>query len=211
MSGRTSSPRVLRYSLTNWVAALWLALGGLAYGQTYYPNHEVRINDLPSLTAKSRDVADLLATSLEIIFRDKEVCCGKDSPLEDSVQRADPRVLKDVGDKLRGRHLLSDGRAIVVTAEVWPAAAGNASSGSPISEIIDKRPLLMDWNSHWYVVYGVTYGEIVADDGTQSETILKFLLLDPRYSDARRNVSFDRQTDDWGKVQGLLILRTAPQ
>jgi hypothetical protein len=69
----------------------------------------------------------------------------------------------------------------------------------------------MEWNSHWYVVDGVNYGEIVSDDGTRSETILKFLLLDPRYSDERRSVSFDRQTDDWGKVQGLLMLRVAQQ
>jgi hypothetical protein len=198
-------------ALAKWVAPLWLAVGCLAYGQVYYPNHEIRINDLPTPTAKSRDASAVLATSLEIVFRDKEICCGKDSALEDSVQRADPRSLKDVGDKLRGRHLLSDGRSIMVMAEVWPAAAGNASSGSPISEIMEKRPLLMEWNSHWYVVYGVNYGEIVADDGTQSETILKFLLLDTRYSDERRSVSFDRQTDDWGKVQGLLMLRAEPQ
>jgi hypothetical protein len=198
-------------ALAKRVAPLWLAVGCLAYGQVYYPNHEIRINDLPTLTAKSRDASAVLATSLEIVFRDTEICCGKDSALEDSVQRADPRSLKDVGDKLRGRHLLSDGRSIMVMAEVWPAAAGNASSGSPISEIMEKRPLLMEWNSHWYVVYGVNYGEIVAADGTQSETILKFLLLDTRYSDERRSVSFDRQTDDWGKVQGLLMLRAEPQ
>ena len=197
--------------LAKRVAAFWLAVGCLAHGQVYYPNHEIRISDLPVLTAKSRDASAVLATALQIIFRDKEICCGKDSALEDSVQRADPRSLKEVGDKLRGRHLLSDGRPIMVTAEVWPAAAGNASSGSPISEIMEKRPLLMEWNSHWYVVDGVNYGEIVSDDGTRSETILKFLLLDPRYSDERRSVSFDRQTDDWGKVQGLLMLRVAQQ
>ncbi len=194
--------------LVKWVAALWLAVG-LASAQTYYPNHEIRIDDLPTLTAKSRDASDVLVTSLEIIFRDKDVCCGKDSALEDSIEGADPRSLKDVGDKLRGKHLLSDGRSITVTAEVWPASAGDASSGTPISEIIEKRALLMQWNSHWYVVYGVNYGEIVDDDGTQSDTILKFLLLDTRYSDERRKLSFDRQADDWGKVRGLLILRTA--
>ncbi|MFZ0201845.1 MAG: hypothetical protein WB523_23100 [Candidatus Sulfotelmatobacter sp.] len=210
MRDQASFPQVCS-SFIHWVSALWLALGCLAYGQTYYPNHEIRLDDLPMLTAKTRDASDVLVTSLEIIFRDKEICCGKDSALEDSAQRADPKSFKDVGDRLRGRHLLSDGRPIMITAEVWPAAAGNSSSGSPISEIMEKRALLMQWNLHWYVVYGVTYGVIVGDDGTQSQTILKLWLQDARYSDERRNVSFDRQTDDWGKVQGLLILRSAPQ
>jgi hypothetical protein len=31
-------------------------------------------------------------------------------------------------------------------------------------------------------------------------------LIDTRYSDQRRDVSFNRQTDDWGKVGGLLKL-----
>ncbi|MDQ1389096.1 MAG: hypothetical protein QOF56_2550, partial [Acidobacteriaceae bacterium] len=29
--------------------------------------------------------------------------------------------------------------------------------------------------------------------------------------DKRREISFDRLTDDWGKVQGLLLLKAAAQ
>jgi hypothetical protein len=43
------------------------------------------------------------------------------------------------------------------------------------------------------------------------DSIFKIFLLDPRFSDQRREVSFDRQTDDWGKVQGLLTLKAVPQ
>jgi hypothetical protein len=39
----------------------------------------------------------------------------------------------------------------------------------------------------------------------------KFLLQDARFSDSRRAVSFDRLTEDAGKVQGLLFLQAAPQ
>jgi hypothetical protein len=81
-----------------------------AYAQTYYyPNQEVRISDLPSVTAKSRHAADVLVASAETVFRDKEVCCGKNSALEDRIQMTDPKSLTDIGDKLRGRQLLSDG------------------------------------------------------------------------------------------------------
>jgi hypothetical protein len=70
----------------------------------------------------------------------------------------------------------------------------------------------MEWNSHLYVVYGVTYVETVdSQSGAIVDAIHTILLLDTRFSDERRHVSFDRATDDWGKVQGLLMLKAAPQ
>lgn len=180
-----------------------------AYGQTYSPNTEVRISDLPSLTAKSKDASDVLAASVEIVLRDKEFCCGKDSALEDDVQRADPKSLKDVATKLQGRHLLSDGRPIRVTAEYVPATS--LVSGTLIGALTERRALLMEWNSYLYVVYGIIYSTVYTPEGDRIDSILKIFLLDPRFSGQRREVTFDRATDDWGKVQGLLTLKAAPQ
>jgi hypothetical protein len=186
-----------------------LAFCCFAHAQTYYPNTEVRISDLPSVTAKSKDASDVLAASLEIILRDKDICCGKNSALEDDVQRADPKSLKDVAAKLQGRHLLSDGRPIMVTAEYVPATS--LVGGTFIGTLNDKQPLLMEWNSHLYVVYGVIYSTIYSPEGGRTDSIFKIFLLNPRYSDQRREVTFNRQTDDWGKVQGLLTLKAVPQ
>jgi hypothetical protein len=190
------------------IVAFYLAAGCFAHGQDYYANQEVRISGLPSLTAKSIDLSDVLAASVEIILRDKAVCCGKNSALEDDVQRADPKSLKDVANRLQGRHLLSDGRPIMVTAEYLPAT-------SPVSGLINaltaKQSLLMEWNSHMYVVYGAIYNTIYSPEGGRTDSILKIFLVDTRFSDQRREVTFDRQTDDWGKVQGLLMLKAAPQ
>jgi hypothetical protein len=191
------------------LVASCLAVGCFACGQVYYPIQEVRISDLPALTAKSRDASDVLATGVEIIFRDKKVCCGKDSALEDDVQRADPKSLKDVATRLQGRHLLSDGRPIMVTAEYVPATS--LVAGTLIGALSDKQPLLMEWNSHLYVVYGMIYSTTYTEEGRRMDSILKIFLLDPRFSGERREVTFDRQTDDWGKVQGLLTLKAMPQ
>lgn len=187
-----------------------VALGCLAYGQAYYPNKEVRVSDLPSLTARSRSAADVLATSAEIIFHDKKVCCGKDSALEDAVQAADPASLKDVSDKLRGRHLLSDGVPIQVAAEYLPASSINAAS--LINTLTANNAPLMDWNSHLYVVYGATFVETFdPNSGVRTDAIHKLLLWDTRFSDEHREIVFDRLTDDWGKVEGFLVLRAARQ
>jgi hypothetical protein len=195
--------------LASGVLVLCCAVSCFAHGQTYYPNTEVRVADLPSVTAKSKDASDVLAASLEIIFRDKEICCGKDSALQDEVQRADPRSLKDVATRLKGRHLLSDGRPIMVTAEYVPATS--LVVGTLIGSLTGKQPLLMEWNSRLYIVYGVIYSTTYTDQGGRVDSIFKIFLLDPRFSDQRREVTFDRQTDDWGKVQGLLMLQAAPQ
>jgi len=67
----------------------------------------------------------------------------------------------------------------------------------------------MRWNSHLYVVYGVDYRRTEdTSTGARSLILLKFLLWDLRYSDARRNVVFDRETEDPAKVQGLLFIST---
>lgn len=191
-------------------AAFFLVVGGFAYGQAYYPNKEVRISDLPSLTARSHSAADVLATSVEIVFHDKKVCCGKDSALEDVVQSADATSLKDVSDKLRGRHLLSDGLPIQVAAEYVPAAA--ISAASVVNTLTAKNAPLIEWNSHLYVVYGATYVETFdPDTGARTDAIHKLLLWDTRFSDEYREVVFDRLTDDWRKVEGLLVLSAARQ
>lgn len=207
----------LRFRRTKFLAVLTccglaspLAVSGFAYGQAYYPNKEVRISDLPSLTARSRSAADVLATSVEIIFHDKKVCCAKDSALEDAIRSADPTSLKDVSDKLRGRHLLSDGLPIQVTAQYLPAASVDAAS--LINALTAKNALLMQWNSRMYVVYGVTYVQTFdPNTGSRTDAIHKLLLWDARFSDERREVVFDRLTDDWGKVEGLLVLSAARQ
>jgi hypothetical protein len=187
-----------------------MAVGFFSFGQEYYPNKEVRIADLPTVAAKSKDASDVLAASVEIILRDKEVCCGKNSALEDDVQRADPKSLKDVGARLQGRHVLGDGRAVLVTAEYISPSAVN--SATLIGVLTRKQALLMQWDSHLYVVYGVIFDLTVDDtNGARAYAIRKLWLLDSRFSDQRREVTFDRSTDDWGKVQGLLMLKAAPQ
>ena len=184
----------------------------ICFGQagTYVSIQEVRVSGLPVLVAASHQPMDVLLTSVATIARDTSVCCGADSALGDSVERADPQSLRDVADKLQGRHLFSDGRPIMVSAEYSDPATINASV--LIATLRDKHATLFEWNSHLYVCDGVTYRrDYDPGTGAQVNTILKFLLLDTRYSGSRRRVSFNRETDDWSKVQGLMRLSVAPQ
>lgn len=117
--------------------------------------------------------------------------------------------MKDIAEKLQGRHLLSDGRPIMVKAQyIAPDAIG---ADGLINALQAKRALLLEWNSHIYVCYGVTYRKDYDANGGVMDTILTFLLLDPRYSGSRREVVFNRDTDDWSKVQGVLTVESALQ
>jgi hypothetical protein len=173
-----------------------------------YPNQEIRVSGLRALMARSHEPSDVLLTSLDTVLHDRSVCCGPDSALGDSAEKANPLSLKDAVSKLQGRHLLSDGRPIMVTAEYFEPAAIN--SGMLIGTLRDKHALLLQWNSHVYVGYGVIYDELFDENGELQYSIRNFLLLDTRYSDSRWEVIFNRQTDDWGKVQGMLRVTVAP-
>ena len=191
----------------------------LAFGQdrgggwrTYRPNEEVRVSDLPSLTAHSRDLPDVLAASLEIVFHDPEICCGKNSALQDRALTADPLSLKEVGSKIQGRQLLSDGRPIHVTANFVAFSPGTDISYQIINALKDNHALLMVWDSHLYVVCGAVFDAVYySDSNSTAYMIHTLLLLDARFSGGRREVVFNRDSDDGGKVQGVLLLTWAPQ
>jgi hypothetical protein len=195
--------------------AFLLLASGFAHSQDYppasvfRPNQEVRVSSLPLRTAQSTRSGATLVAALETIFHDPEVCCGKNSALEHAVLSADPLSLKVLSTKLRGRHILGDGRPIIVTAEYLPPNSINPDQ--MIASLMHNQPLLMEWNSHLYVLYGVIFDETLYYSGHRDFVIRKLLLLDTRFSNTRREAFFDRQRDDWTKVQGLLMLRAAPQ
>jgi len=199
--------------LTKLVAS-YFVLCCFGYGQVLNQDQEIQVHDLPSLMARSHDRSEVLLTSLDTVFHDREICCGKDSALEDSAGAADPRSLKDVASKVQGRHLLSDGRPVMVTATHLTPDAVN--SGLLVTWFLNQHAALMQWNSHIYVVHGIVYMWIASGDATsgsmtQMTVIHKFLLWDTRYSDSRREVVFNRDTDDLSKVQGFLFVEAKPQ
>jgi hypothetical protein len=96
------------------------------------------------------------------------------------------------------------------------AAPDAVNSGMLVTWFLDQHAALMQWNSHIYVVHGIVYMWIASGDATsgsmtQMTVIHKFLLWDTRYSDSRREVVFNRDTDDLSKVQGFLFVEAKPQ
>lgn len=179
----------------------------------FLPNQEVVVAGLPPLVALSTDRSAGLAAALEIVLHNKSVCCGKDSALEDVALYASLSgsvSLKELSAKLQGRHLLSDGRPILVNAEYVPQSS--ASAGLIVGSLTDQHALLIEWKSNVYILYGAIFdGTRDTGSGVEVYAIHKLLLLDPRFSDKRRVTEFDRETDNWEKVGGLSIVKVVPQ
>jgi hypothetical protein len=173
-------------------------------GTWFLHNQEVIVANLPLLTAPSAEASAVLATALETILPDRDVCCGKDSGLEDAVLSA-PSSLKELSAKLQGRHVLGDGLSIVVRAEYFPKSSIDPSL--TIQTLMNQQPMLLKWKSHIYVLYGATYDETRTYNWEARQFVIhKLWLLDPRYSGQRRETELNAETDDWTKIQGILTL-----
>jgi hypothetical protein len=172
-------------------------------GYVFHPDQDVRVVSLPAIVATSKSESDVMAASVATAVMGPDVCCGRNSALEDEVP-SDGKSLKELGQKLRGKHYLASGQTIVVADQYWSGASVN--SGNIVGSLMAQHPLLMNWEGHVYVLYGAVFDEYKYYDGTATWVIKKLSLVDTRYSDKRRYVSFDRQTDDWTKVTGILAL-----
>ena len=180
--------------------------GSQSDGDSYvfHPNQEVRVAALPSIAAASTSESATLAASVATAVMERDACCDRNSALEDQVASAGKLSLKELGEKLRGKHYLSSGLPILVDDQYWPAASVNPEG--IIGSLMAQRPLLMLWNGRLYVMYGAVFDEYKYYSGANVYVIRTLLLVDTRFSDQRRYVSFHRQTDDWGRVTGLLAL-----
>jgi len=183
-------------------------------GQVVRRNQEMRIASLPSTVAASTSKSDVLVASVATAVMNPDICCGRRSALEDQILAATASTgkisLKELGEKLRGKHYLDDGSSIFVADQFSPAVQTDPNRVGPrdiISSLMSQRPLLMNWAGHLYVLYGVVFDECLdSDNGYDFPAIRTLLLIDTRFSGPRRYVSFNRQTDDWGKVTGFLAL-----
>ncbi|ABF43286.1 hypothetical protein Acid345_4286 [Candidatus Koribacter versatilis Ellin345] len=168
---------------------------------------EAKVSSLQFHTARTSD--DALATALEIMFRNRAVCCSKESSLVDVVARANPANLQDVATKLQGRHVLGDGRPIQVSATFYPTTPTNGSlpaSSYILSTLLSDHPLLMQWKGKLYVVHGANYTQqVINSDSVRSalDIIDTLFLFEPVTGE---QTTFNRVSDNWNEVQGVLAV-----
>jgi hypothetical protein len=177
--------------------------------QQYFPNREVRVSNLPVRRAQSTDARETLFAALETVLNTPDVCCGKESALADTLGSVNPLSLKEVSSKLQGRHILNDGQTVTLTSEYLSPDLINADR--IIASLTKQHAFVMEWNSRFYVLYGAVFDDTVDEHGQRDFFIHKLLLIDVRYSGPHREVLFNRGSDDFAKVQGLVRLTATPE
>ncbi len=180
-----------------------------------HPNQEVRIAALPSTVAASTSKSDVLVASVATAVMERDVCCGRNSALEDQIIAASASTgkisLRELGEKLRGKHYLDNGASIFVADQYWPAAPieQNAVKPGDIISLPDGPAPIADELGRpacTFCMESYSTSAPTATLATIFRSIRTLLLIDTRFSGRRRYVSFNRQTDDWGKVTGVLAL-----
>jgi len=186
-----------------------LLLTGAALTQDYptayiiRPNQQILVPVTPH-PVQSKEASAPLQAALATIFQNPELCCGPNSSLENVPATSASLSTRELAAKLAGRHTLSDGRPFTVTTELIDPATMNATQ--LLTPLKQNRVLLMQWNSRWYLLVGADYDEWIYDGGLREYSIHKLRLLDFSNPAAPKEAIFDRQKDDWTKVQGLLLL-----
>lgn len=184
-----------------------------AVAQSYVPpsiiavhHQEIRLDLHPAVAAPAKPA---VVSAVETVLGNSQLCCGQESTLGDAPIAEEHVSLRNLGDKLAGRHTLADGRAVMISSSYVPA--DSVTSDRIIAPLRNHHPMLMQWNGHVYVVDGVNYDEDVYTDDHKELVIRKILLLDPSAAADSQETDFDRTKDDWSKVQGFLLLKVTPQ
>jgi hypothetical protein len=161
----------------------------------------VTVPDLAFITATDSNAAK---AAVAIVLSSLKVKCDPSSQVESVTEANAESSLSTLSSKIAGTSCSMGGRMLRVNASFTPNAAIKAND--LVASLKQNTPLLMRWQGAVYVLYGVVYDEHLFNSGKQDNVIREFLLVDPRYSDKRRLVAFERWKDDFAIVEGVMSL-----
>jgi hypothetical protein len=119
----------------------------------------------------------------------------------ESALEAAAASLRMLTSKISGAVCHANDSTVRITATFVPNGA--IQGDSIIASVIAGKPLLIQWHGTLYVLYGVVYDEHLRYSGSRTNVIRQLLLIDPRYSDKRHFVAFDRDRNDFADVEGM--------
>ncbi len=168
--------------------------------EVVHPNKRVTVSDLAMVTARDTSGAAVAKAALAIVLGASRTKCDRGSQLNVVDANAGPS-LRSLASKLSGAPCSMNGRMLRLTASF--TANGEIRAEALIAPLVQGQPLLFKWKNTLYVLYGVVYDEHLFYSGRRDNVIRELLLIDPRYSDKRRLVAFEREQDDFAEVEGV--------
>lgn len=155
----------------------------------------------------SDELGAVAKAAVATVLSASNVKCEPASQLNAVLESQGGASLRKLAEKLSGASCMMDGKIVHLSAVFTPN--GSIQADGIIAPLVHAKPLLIRWNGALYVLYGVVYDEHLHNSGKRENVIRRLLLIDPRYSDERKFVSFDRQRDDFAQVEGIAEIRFA--
>jgi hypothetical protein len=167
----------------------------------YKPNQHARLQHIELRSTADR--SDSLNVLIEAAFHDPDICCGKQSALRSDLEHLITDSLQGVGNRLKGRHVVKDGRWISVEAKYLPESSINAVA--LVEPVLQDERVVVEWNHRLYLLKAVSFDETRFTDGSSDYVITQMTLLDPQSKAKNHEVLFVRQKNEWSNI-GLLRL-----
>ncbi len=177
--------------------------------EVVYPYRRVTVANLAVVTATDTSRPAVAKAALAIVVSASKLKCDPDSQIESVADAKAAASLRTLVTKISGASCAVNGRTLRVTASFVPNGAIQANS--IVASLNGGTPLLVSWKGALYVLYGVVYDAHVHYSGRQDNVIRKLLLIDPRYSDKRRLVVFEREKDNFAQVEGFASVSVTAQ
>lgn len=174
--------------------------------EVVHPNVRVSISNMPVVKISDQSSVAVAKAAVAMVLGATKVNCDPASQLNTILEANAEARLQTVAAKLSGASCMANGRIVHLSASFTPSES--IQSDGIIAPLLHGKPLLIRWNDALYVLYGVIYDEHVHNSGKRDNVIRRLLLLDPRYADERRFVSFDREKDDFAQVEGFAEIST---
>jgi hypothetical protein len=203
-----------RTALVVVVSVLFLVISSAAQDssipdpEVVHPNIRVTVPNL--LAAKSRDETSgaVAKAAMVTVLSASSVNCDRASQINAVLEANGGAPLQTLAEKLAGTSCMTNGTTTHLSAQFTPS--GSIQADGIIAPLLRGKPLLIRWNGMLFVLHGVVYDEHLHNSGKRENVIRQLLLIDPRHSDERRYISFDRQRDDLSQVEGIAEIRFVP-
>lgn len=173
--------------------------------EVVHPDQQAIIPNLEAITLRDSNSA---TAAVAILLSSSNVKCDSGSEVEGALSGNAEGSLSMLARKIDGTSCGVNGNTLRISASFTPI--GEIRANDIVSSIMQKKPLLIRWKEVVYVAYGVVYDQHLFNSGRQDNVIREFLLIDPRFSDSRRLVTFRRQKDDFGQIEGIMSTSLRP-
>jgi hypothetical protein len=166
-------------------------------------NLHLEVHDLPHLT--TQDGTSAADVSLQIVLAAQNIHCNDHSESETVVRTVTDASLQEFTTKLAGTNCVTDTGPRKLDATFMPTSSVQADD--LIAALKGNRAFLVQYKGSFMVLYGATYDAHLRSDGSRMNVVRRLLLLDPRYQDDRRWVSFRRDNDHLSDIAGFVSIQ----